>query len=187
MVGAFDALGESRRKLLWAWQERWHGRGLRRKLDPQSELDLPAGAPPLPQVNEEERTRLEYRISGLSTGRHLVEFYREKMRAPGALTSAEANRQPDGSRIRVAGLVITRQAPSTAGKIRFFTLEDEHGHVNVTIKPDVYQRYRREAAQPILVIDGVVQSHDGVWSLLATTIAPLPHAHSKSTHSHDCR
>ena len=187
MVGAFDALGEARRKLLWGWQERWHGRGLRRKLDAQSELELPAAAPPLPQISEEERTRLEYRISDLSTGRHLVEFYRERMRALGALTSAEANRQPDGSRIRVAGLVITRQAPSTAGKIRFFTLEDEHGHVNVTIKPDIYQRYRREAAQPILVMDGVVQRHDGVWSLLATTITPLPHAHSESTHSHDYR
>ena len=67
----------------------------------------------------------------------------------------------------VAGLVITRQAPSTAGKIRFFTLEDEDGHVNVTIKSDVYQRYRREAAQPILVVDEVVQSQDGIWSLLA--------------------
>src|SRR5215472_13693259 len=187
MVGGFDALGEPRRKLLWGWQERWHGRGLRRKIDPQSELDLPAGAPPLPQVNEEERTRLEYRISGLSTGRHLVEFYREKMRGLGALTSAEANRQPDGSQIRVAGLVITRQAPSTAGKIRFFTLEDERGHVNVTIKPEVYQRYRREAAGPLLVLDGVVQSQDGVWCLLAIGIAPLPHEHSESTHSHDYR
>ncbi len=106
--------------------------------------------------------------NGWIDGRHLVEFYRERMQALGALTSAEANRQPNGSRIRVGGLVITRQAPSTAGKIRFFTLEDEHGHVNVTIKPDVYQRFRREAAPPILVIDGVVQSHDGVWSLLAT-------------------
>jgi error-prone DNA polymerase len=100
MVGAFDALGEPRRKLLWAWQERWHGRGLRRKLDSQSELELPAGAPPLSQVNEQERTRLEYRISGLSTGRHLVEFYRERMRGLHALTSAEANRQLDGSRVR---------------------------------------------------------------------------------------
>jgi error-prone DNA polymerase len=187
MVGAFDTLGELRRKLLWGWQERWHGRGLRRKLDSQSELQLPADAPTLPQISDEERTRLEYRISNPSTGRHLVEFYRENMRALGALTSAEANRQPEGSRIRVAGLVITRQAPSTAGKIRFFTLEDEHGHVNVTIKPDVYQRYRREAAQPILAIDGVVQSQDRVWSLPATAIAPLPNAHSESTQSHDYR
>ncbi len=141
----------------------------------------------MPLISDEERTRLEYRISDLSTGRHIVEFYRERMRALGALPSAEANRQHDGSRIRVAGLVITRQAPSTAGRIRFFTLEDEHGHVNVTIKPDIYQRYRREAAQPILVIDGVVQSQDRVSSLLATVIAPLPHANSESTRSHDYR
>src|SRR4029077_16609120 len=30
MVGAFDGLGKPRRELLWGWQERWHGRGLRR-------------------------------------------------------------------------------------------------------------------------------------------------------------
>ena len=90
MVGAFDALGEPRRELLWGWQERWHGR----ELDSQSELELPAGAPPLPQISEEERTRLEYRISDLSTGRHLVEFYRERMRALRALTA----RRRTGSR-----------------------------------------------------------------------------------------
>lgn len=64
----------------------------------------------------------------------------------------------DGNRIRVAGLVITRQAPSTAAAIRFFTLEDEHGHLNVTIKPDVCQRFQREAAQPILVKDGLCRA-----------------------------
>jgi error-prone DNA polymerase len=138
-------------------------------------------------VTEEERTRLEYRISDLSTGPHLVAFYRDRMNALGALNSSEANRRPDGSRIRVAGLVITRQAPSTAGKIRFFTLEDEHGHVNVTIKADVYQRYRREAAASILVVDGVVQSQDNVRSLLATAIAPLPNVAAESSHSHDYR
>lgn len=74
--------------------------------------------------------------------------------------------------------------PSPAGKIRFFTLEDEHGHVNVTIKPDLYQRYRREAARPILVVDGVVESHDRVWSLLATAITPLPQrTRSRLTHT----
>src|SRR5262249_56539792 len=90
-------------RLRGSGQERRHGRGLRPKLDSQSELELPASAPPLPQINEEERTRLEYHISDLSTGRHLVEFYRERMRALGAQTSAEVNQAPDGSRIRVAG------------------------------------------------------------------------------------
>ncbi|MDQ6771538.1 MAG: DNA polymerase III subunit alpha, partial [Candidatus Dormibacteraeota bacterium] len=187
MVGAFDGLDTARRDLLWGWQERWAGQGLRRRVPLQSELLLPASPPPLPDLGERERTRLQYRISDLSTGRHLVSFYRERMVALGALDSREANRRPRGSRIRVAGLVITRQAPSTAGRIRFFTLEDEHGHVNVTIKEDVYQHFRREAAQPVLVIDGVVQSQDGVWSLLATEIAALAGADRESTRSHDYR
>lgn len=75
----------------------------------------------------------------------------------------------------------------TANRIRFFTLEDEDGHVNVTIKPDVYERFRREAAEPVLVIDGVVQSHDNVWSLLATAIAPFKVVPRDSPRSHDYR
>jgi error-prone DNA polymerase len=173
MVGAFDAFGAPRRELLWGWQERWDGRGLRRRVPVQAELRLPAAAPPLPGLTELETTRLEYRISDLSTGHHLIHFYRDRLRALGALRSSEAARQPAGREIRVAGLVITRQAPATANKIRFFTLEDETGHVNVTIKPDVYERFRHQCAHPVLVIDGVVQSVDNVWSLLASSIAPL--------------
>jgi error-prone DNA polymerase len=186
MVGAFDAYGSPRRELLWGWQERWDGRGLRRGVPAQSEFRLPSRAPALPGLTELETTRLEYRISDLSTGRHLVHFYRERLQALGALRSSEAVRQPTGRAIRVGGLVITRQAPSTANRIRFFTLEDEDGHVNVTIKPDVYERFRREAAHPMLVIDGVVQSLDNVWSLLATSITPLKGAPAGSR-SHDYR
>jgi error-prone DNA polymerase len=185
MVGAFDAFGVPRRELLWAWQERSAGRGLRRRVPSQSELRLPGRSPSLPGLTELETTRLEYRISDLSTGRHLVHFYRDRLRGLGALRSSEALRQPAGREIRVAGLVITRQAPATANRIRFFTLEDEEGHVNVTIKPDVYQRFRRQCAHPLLVIDGIVQSLDNVWSLLATAISPLEGTPSDAGRSHD--
>jgi error-prone DNA polymerase len=186
MVGAFDSFGTPRRELLWGWQERWDGRGLRRQVPTQGELRLPSPAPALPALTELEATRLQYRISQVSTGRHLVHFYRDRLRALGALRSSEALRRPAGHQVRVAGLVITRQAPSTANRIRFFTLEDEDGHVNVTIKPDVYERFRREAAQPLLVIDGVAQSQDGVWSLLAMAVAPVE-ARGAAPHSHDYR
>jgi len=186
MVGAFDGLGEPRRSLLWSWQERWRGQGLRRKLDVQSELRLPSRAPELPGVGELEKTRLEYRISDLSTGKHLMHFWRPEMEKLGVLDSKRALKTSSGSRIRVGGLVITRQAPATANRIRFFTLEDEFGHVNVTIKPDVYQRNRLIANQsPVLVIDGIVQSVDGVWSLLATNIEAVAGAAKEHTRSHD--
>jgi error-prone DNA polymerase len=188
MVGAFDALGRPRRELLWGWQERWHGHGLRRGIDKQSELRLNDTAPDLPELDSFDVNQLEYRISDLSTGHHLIHFCRDRLRAMGALESNRLAGIPDHRQVRVAGLVITRQAPSTAKKIRFFTLEDEFGQVNVTIKPDVYERYRQVAnRQPILVIDGVMQRQDGVYSILASHIEALHGVPRPQQRSHDYR
>src|SRR5438034_1493193 len=188
MVGAFDALGRPRRELAWGWHERWHGKGLRRGIDKQAEFGLAGTAPTLPHVDEFDANQLEYRISDLSTGHHLIHFCRERLDQLGALQSKALPKIPSGRQVRVAGLVITRQAPSTAKKIRFFTLEDEFGHVNVTIKPDVYDRYRRIANhKPILVIDGVMQRQDGVWSVLANHIEALEGIPRPKTRSHDYR
>ncbi len=188
MVGAFDALGQPRRELLWGWQERWHGRGLRRGIDKQSELRLNGTAPALPAIDDFDANQLEYRISDLSTGHHLIHFCRERLQKMGALESNKLASIRDHQPVRVAGLVITRQAPSTAKKIRFFTLEDEFGQVNVTIKPDVYERYRQVAnRQPILIIDGVMQRQDGVYSVLASHIEALEGVPRANQRSHDYR
>ena len=188
MVGAFDALGQPRRELLWGWQERWHGKGLRRGIDKQSELRLNGTAPSLPDVDDFDANQLEYRISDLSTGHHLIHFCRDRLAAMGALESNKLPAIANNKQVRVAGLVITRQAPSTAKKIRFFTLEDEFGQINVTIKPDVYDRYRQVAnRQPILIIDGVMQRQDGVHSVLASHIQALEGAPRPAQRSHDYR
>jgi len=188
MVGGFDALGQPRRELLWGWQERWHGKGLRRGIDRQSELGLNGTAPGLPAIDDFDANQLEYRISDLSTGHHLIHFCRERLAQMGALESNKVPTIRSGQHVRVAGLVITRQAPSTAHKIRFFTLEDEFGQVNVTIKPDVYDRYRLVAnRQPILIIDGVMQRQDGVYSVLASHIQALDGVPRPAQRSHDYR
>jgi error-prone DNA polymerase len=188
MVGAFDHLGRPRRELLWGWQERWHGHGLRKGIAPQSELRLGATAPDLPALDDFDANQLEYRISDLSTGHHLIHFCRDRLAAMGALESNKVARVGSGRSVRVAGLVITRQAPATANKIRFFTLEDEFGQVNVTIKPEVYARYRQVAnRQPILIIDGVMQRQDGVYSVLASHIEALPGVPRPAQPSHDYR
>ena len=188
MVGAFDALGQPRRELLWGWQERWHGQGLRKGIEQQSELRLNGTAPALPDIDAFDANQLEYRISDLSTGHHLIHFCRDRLKQMGALESHQLAAVPNNRHVRVAGLVITRQAPSTAKKIRFFTLEDEFGQVNVTIKPDVYERYRQVAnRQPILVIDGVMQRNDGVYSVLASHIEALEGVPRPPQKSHDYR
>ena len=188
MVGAFDGLGRPRRELLWGWQERWHGTGLRRGIDRQAELRLGDTAPALPKIGDFDANQLEYRISDLSTGHHLIHFCRDRLDALGALRSNQLAAIGNHRKVRVAGLVITRQAPATANKIRFFTLEDEFGQVNVTIKPEVYDRYRQVAnRQPILVIDGVMQRQDGVHSVLAGHIEALEGVPRPKLRSHDYR
>jgi error-prone DNA polymerase len=188
MVGAFDALGRPRRELLWGWQERWHGTGLRKGIEKQSELRLNGTAPSLPSIDAFDANQLEYRISDLSTGHHLIHFCRDRLRALGALETNKVVKIANNQKIRVAGLVITRQAPATANHIRFFTLEDEFGQVNVTIKPEVYEKYRQVAnRQPILVIDGVMQRQDGVHSVLATHIESLTGMPRPAQRSHDYR
>jgi hypothetical protein len=58
----------------------------------------------------------------------------------------------------------------------------------VTIKPDVYDRNRQVAnRQPILVIDGVMQRQDGVWSVLASHIQSLAGVPRPKLRSHDYR
>src|SRR5260370_35050902 len=145
---------------------------------------MKAAAPSLPDLDDFDINQLEYRISDLSTGHHLIHFCRDRLKELGALESNKLPSIPSGRRVRVAGLVITRQAPSTAKKIRFFTLEDEFGQVNVTIKPAVYDRYRQVAnRQPILLTDGVMPTQHGVRAVPATpthapTSPPTPHPHS---------
>ena len=56
------------------------------------------------------------------------------------LTDKENNRH-----LRVAGLVILRQRPSTAKGITFVTLEDETGTANLVVKQNIWQRYYKIA------------------------------------------
>jgi error-prone DNA polymerase len=188
MVGAFESLGIPRRELLWRWQEGQRARGRKRGIAPQSALKLTIEPPPLAGVTPIESTKLEYAISELSTGRHLVHYWRDRLEALGVLDSVQAKKVPAGRKVRVGGLVIVRQAPGTAKKLRFFTLEDELGHVNVTFMPDVYERYRKVAnSSSILVVEGVMQRQDDVHSVLVKSVIGLQAKDRELPTSHDYR
>ncbi len=137
-------------------------------------LDLPAPSPPLPELDERERVAAEYRLSELSTGPHLLAFLRPQLDALGCTPLARAHELPDKARARVAGLVIVRQAPSSASGFRFFTLADEGGHLDLVLRPRVYQRVRNVANfHPLLLVDGVVESEAGRLNLLVEQVRAL--------------
>ena len=64
----------------------------------------------------------------------------------------DPDRAPHGRRVRVAGVVLSRQRPSTAKGIVFMTIEDETGIANLIIRPEIYRRYRRVARHGVAIV-----------------------------------
>jgi error-prone DNA polymerase len=102
----------------------------------------------------------------------------------GVLRAVDLPGARDGRRVRVAGMVITRQRPGTAKGFVFLTLEDETGIANVIVRPDLFDRTRTiVVGQPFLIVDGVLQHQDGVLSVRAERVEGL--AGGASVDAHD--
>ncbi|MFM7625906.1 MAG: OB-fold nucleic acid binding domain-containing protein, partial [Gammaproteobacteria bacterium] len=125
-------------------------------------LAPPAADPTLPLLpvpTEGEDLVADYRSLGLTLGRHPLALLRPRWpgvgtsrdrgaRAAGVslITARELAVCDDGRRVRVAGLVLTRQKPGTASGVTFVTLEDETGTVNLI----VWKRVGEAQRQPLL-------------------------------------
>ena len=170
LAGAFDFTDQSRDILLWESYRR-SGKTA------QFELGLPEEGVSFPERTEHEQTLLDHFVLGFSLGQHLVEHYRRRLRALGVIPSHELARGRDGSEVRVGGIVVCRQRPGTAKGFVFLTLEDEHGLINVIVRPDVYQQYHDVLrGQPLVAIAGRLQRAFGTVNVLATrAIALDPH------------
>ncbi|HET9436396.1 MAG TPA: PHP domain-containing protein [Candidatus Limnocylindrales bacterium] len=190
-TGALDSLGRPRRELLWQLREvagasrgRVDGRAVRatgRAAGKRSatagrpmDLRLPAtDAPALPAITEPERLGDAYAVVGLDARRQVVSLFRDALDRLGAVTNASlADRRP--GRVRLGGLVVTRQHPMTAKGTVFLALEDETGMVNVTLWPDTWARLRGVVRRhALLLVDGELQRESSVVNVVAHEVRPL--------------
>jgi DNA polymerase III alpha subunit len=167
-IGAFDWTRAPRRELLWQLRTTLpdanpHKPALGLTDDAQRAL----GAS-LPPMTDAERVAADYRETGISPRLHAVELFRERLTERGVIRVADAGRRADRSMIRLAGLAVSVQHPMTAKHFVFIALEDESGMINVTVRPDVYQRHRALLHRsPLLVIDGTLQVEGDVLNVVA--------------------
>jgi error-prone DNA polymerase len=111
---------------------------------------------------------------GVSVDGHLMEFYRAWLDEHGVLSTAAVRQHPNGDIVKCAGLVVVHQAPPTAKGVHFITLEDEHGLLDLIIRPDVYERYHRVLhGASLLVAAGTVQRRDGTTNVITERVAAL--------------
>jgi error-prone DNA polymerase len=144
---------------------------------------LPTGSP-LRTMDSGERLQADYAGMGLTIGPHPMALRRGDLSLRGVMRAADLPTARNGRRVRVAGMVITRQRPGTAKGFVFLTLEDETGISNIIIRPDLFDRERMAVVrQPFLIVDGVLQHQDGVLSVRAERVEGI--AGDASIDAHD--
>ncbi len=176
-IGALNRFGYDRRSALWQAERAVRPAG---ELFENSELgiqnyELPQADPcPLKPMTEAERLVADYAGTGLTVGRHPMALRRAELAARGILRACDLRTARQDRRVRVAGMVITRQRPGTARGFVFLTLEDETGIANIIVRPDLFARDRLVIVEePFLIVDGVLQNQDGVTSVRAEQVQGL--------------
>jgi error-prone DNA polymerase len=164
------------------WQVEKYGSRVPRLLEGLVDQDKTL---PLKPMEVEERLVADFHGTGLTVGPHPMAYRREQLRQIGIVSASELRELPHNSLAVAAGCVITRQRPGTAKGLIFLTLEDETGHANIVVMPDVY------SLDPMVVlherfvqVKGRIQNQDGVVHLRAERISPLS-VSAAATQSHD--
>ncbi len=200
-IGAFNALGGTRRGNLWraavpvagplfAGVDDRHVRPRRHdSIEPHNSTEMSQSNAETPQpitdMTLAERLAADYAGTGLTLGPHPMRLRRAALARDGVVAAAHLANGTDGRRVRVAGSVIVRQRPGTAKGFVFLSLEDETGIANVIVTPQLFARHRLTlVAEPFLLVEGILQIQDGVVSVRAQRVHALP-APEYTIPSHD--
>jgi error-prone DNA polymerase len=152
-------------------------RASRRAAGRPIDLRLPAtDAPVLPPIGELERLGDAYAVLSLDARSQVIGLFRPSLDRLGAVPNSALPAHPLG-RVRLGGLVVTRQHPMTAKGTVFLALEDETGMVNVTLWPDTWARLRGVVRRnALLLVDGMLQRDGDVVNVVARNVRSLPEA-----------
>lgn len=128
----------------------------------------------VPAMGLWDRVETDYVAMGYSPERHIVQGYRKWLDARGAHRLVELPDLPHHTAVWVGGLVICRQRPETANGFVFLTLEDETGLLNIIVRPDVFEKQRKDIhGEPLVIVRGRISHEQGATSLIGEHFRPL--------------
>ena len=163
---AFRSIGLDRRKALWevtALSDRpaalFTGQINEAILEPSVRL---------PVMSLGEHVVNDYASMSLSLKAHPVSFVRDKLTSLKITSAAGLKDIRDGHPVKVAGLVLIRQRPGTAGGVCFMTIEDETGVANLVIFESLFGAFRREILHSkLMMAEGKLQREGEVVHIIA--------------------
>ena len=126
----------------------------------------------LPEMSLPEKVFADYVSTRLTLREHPISLLKTSI---GSRTlHSDIRDTADGSRVIVAGLVITRQRPGTASGVIFITLEDDTGVSNIVVWPNMFEKYRKTVMQGrLLKIRGKLQREGIVTHVVANDIEDM--------------
>ena len=167
----FRSLNLNRREALWmAKGQESSANSMPLFGDVVDEEELPIQ---LPSMNEQQEVFTDYSTLGLSLRSHPMSFYRKQLEAirqrPTIVPFKTLKELRHNQHVRIAGLVLLRQRPSTAKGITFVTLEDETGVANLVIHQRTWERFYRVAkkSNAWIVTGRVERKHDVIHVVVA--------------------
>lgn len=153
---AFRSLGFDRRQALWEVSSLNDRPVALFKGQPSASVSEPQID--LPFMTTAEHVVHDYATTSLSLKAHPVSFVREQLNMLHILSSEELKQAKAGALVKVAGLVLVRQRPGTAGGVCFITLEDETGFSNLVVFQNLFETYRKEIlGAKLLMVEGKLQ------------------------------
>lgn len=150
-AGALENVVQGRRQALWKSRAPRVG-----GLFEQVEVREPKVE--LPELRKSEQLLLDYGRKGLSVDDHPMCHLRTQMKKRGIETALGLQSVPQGSWVKMAGLVLSRQQPGTASGIVFITLEDETGFANLVLYRHIFEKFRLAARHSTLMLaEGTIE------------------------------
>jgi error-prone DNA polymerase len=169
---AFGSLNQDRRAALWqalGQEKKPKDQPLFASLETTDDETLA-----LPILEPQDQVTEDYRSIGLSLRAHPMSFHRESLDNLRVTTCAGLEAKENNRHLRVAGLVILRQRPSTAKGITFVTLEDETGTANLVVKQKIWQRFYKIARGcPAWFAHGKLEKKSGVIHVVVNRLEDM--------------
>ncbi|MEZ2339228.1 error-prone DNA polymerase [Mucilaginibacter sp. RCC_168] len=162
---AFRSIGLDRRQALWeaeALKDRPIGLFAGQASNSSFEQQLQ-----LPFMQLSEHVLQDYATTGLSIKAHPLSFLRPQLNKLRALTVKQVKAVPNGTYVRLAGIMLFCQRPGTAKGVCFITLEDEEDTCNLVVFKQNFKKFTKEILySDVLCVEGRVQQEGGSTHLI---------------------
>lgn len=140
-----------------------------RSADPYSAPRTPPSF--IQRMTEWQAMETDLATMSITIGKHPMSFIRGDLNKRGVLSAIQTHGLPKKEVVTVAGAVIVRQRPSTGNSVVFITMEDETGHSNFIVMPDVFERFRQVITHnSFLLIKGISEEGNMIKALYFESI-----------------